>query len=324
MFLYKQALIREACLFNLTNTAHQQAYNALLGQEGRTLFIQKRKEWGVQGFIAPDMEADYDPEGPPAFVTKSDSFYVFVEYNKSPDSPWQPPNRAELYAGHVVVDGKKMIIGGNKLRAPNKHDVIDVEVEEGDDNESVLAKIDRSHVVIDISKRLEKRPVRAKKKKLTAKQAVDKAIKKGGPKSNWTKIDPKDLPATVEQMLESEEARKAKKKTPTNIATKRVSNAKTVDAKIEVVVEDLKLSVAKASKDIVKEMKGAGKQGQGDMVGYMADQLRVNPEHAKGILAKMLAEAPDRFPGVTSVDQLASKLLAMDNGVAKPAPKDDQ
>ena len=314
MFLYKQALIREACLFNLTNVAHQQAYNALLGQEGRTLFIQKRKEWGVQGFVAPDMEADYDPEGPPPFVTKSDSFYVFVEYNKSPDSPWQPPNRAELYAGHVVVDGKKLIIGGNKLRAPNKHAVIDVEVEEGDTNESVLAKID--HVVIDISKRLERPPVRAKKKKpKTAREAVDRAIKKGVPKG---------MPTSIKEVLENPRATQAKKKAPTNIASKRASKAKTVEAKIDVVVEDLKLSVAKAAKDVVKEMRGAGKQGQGDMVGYMADQLRVNPEGAKKILAKMLAEAPGRFPGVTSVEQLASKLLAMDNGVARPAPKDDR
>lgn len=307
MFLFKQALIREACLFNLINTAHQQAYNAMLAEEGKTLFIQKRKEWGVQGFVSPDMEADYDPDKGPAFITKSDSFYVFVEYNRTPDSPWQPPNRAEQYAGYVTVNGVKVAMGGRGAftRAERDAATIDLEAEE------VLSSGDPEHHIIDISKHLSAKPVRAKKSKKpkTAKEAVDKAIKKGGPK----KASPADFLVTIEQMLEP-----AKKKAPASLANKRMSKATTVDAKLEVVAEDLKLSIEQAARDVALSMKGAGKQGQSDMVGYMADQLRVNPEGAKTLIAKILQEAPERFPGVTSVDQLVSRILAMDNGVAKP------
>lgn len=115
MFLYRRTLIREACLFNICNPAHRAAYNKLLAEEGRTVFIEKTKEWGTTGFVSPDFEAEFDPHGPPTMRYKDDAFYIYVVYDKTPDSPWQPPGGTQAQTqvkwgdlppdpDHVVID----------------------------------------------------------------------------------------------------------------------------------------------------------------------------------------------------------------------------
>lgn len=122
MFLYRRALIKEACLFNLCNPAHLAAYNKLLAEEGRSVFIEKTKEWGTTGFVSPDFEAEFDPHGPPALRYKDDSFYVYVLYLKTPDSPWSPPQgtpaQTQINWGDIPPDPDHVVI--DVAKAPKR------------------------------------------------------------------------------------------------------------------------------------------------------------------------------------------------------------
>lgn len=87
MFLLRTKLRREACLFNLMNRDHLGEYNMLLAEEGRSLRIIKQKEFMVTGFAVPIM----DDNGEFAELKiKHDALYIFIIYDKTPDSPFIP------------------------------------------------------------------------------------------------------------------------------------------------------------------------------------------------------------------------------------------
>lgn len=289
MFLYRSPTqwIREACFFNLVNRTDAQTYNLLLSFEGRGIRVLKQKEWGTTGFAAPDFNS---PDGDGGFDIriKDDAFYVFVLYDRAADCPFKAPHRAELHASQVLVNGKPVA----EIKHMTEDEVMVIEVGDGDTNESVLKKIEdaeskkrRREVVIDVS-------------------AEPVAKEKKAPKPKKGAVGKKTKEAAV-----------------VDFTKKRASKAKTVGEAQEILVDgaiaDLKLKVEDTAKKMVKAIKGAGKQGQGDMVGYLADQIRVDPEGSKKLLAQMIKDRPDMFGGQTP-ESLASRILAMDNGVATP------
>lgn len=165
MFLLPQRLIHGAELFNIKQNEDLKHYNKLLAEVGRSVRILSEQRFMVGGAVAPANEFG---EG----VMKPDALYLYVTYERTKFSPYKP-------MFEMIREGC-----GDKYRARQDQDLV-IEVDPGDDNQSVLKKIedaagrtihyDPENIVIDVTsttKTVKEKPLRRKGKAAIADDAT--------------------------------------------------------------------------------------------------------------------------------------------------------